>query len=138
MSCCICMGSNNLMKVKCCNQQYHVDCVNHWLKQKKFTCPMCRNVKHFMGSLPCMREAIHIGLRKLFFANYQFSRQRSDIFCGYIDINSNLGMGKNRRILRSNTRDGFFFDYKGSKIWIKVIYIPQTRDDPTYELTLTD
>ena len=138
MSCCICMGSNNLMKVKCCNQQFHLTCLNQWLQEEKFTCPMCRNVENFMGSLPCMRQAINNGLDELFKYPYQVYYQGSEIFCGAVRISTNALRGIGRRPLRSNTSGGFFFDYKGSKIWIRVEYIPQTTNDPTYELTIAE
>jgi hypothetical protein len=135
------MGSNDLMKVKCCNQEFHVDCLNQWLQQKKFTCPMCRNVIDFMGSLPCMRQAITEVLDKLFRddtgVRYKIN---TNPFPGAIRVQTVVGPNQFVRLrpLRSNTSDGFFFDYKESKVWIKVIYIPQGVQYPTYELTFAE
>ena len=137
-SCCICMGSDNVMNVKCCNQPFHVDCLNQWLQEEKFTCPMRRDVKNFMESLPCMSQAITTGLDELFKYPYQVYYETSEIFCGAVRIQTNVGMGIRRRPLRSNTSDGFFFDYKGIKVWTRVTYIPQTANDPSYELIFVD
>ena len=136
MSCCICMGSDNLMKVKCCNQQFHVDCLNQWLQQKKFTCPMCRNVNDFMGSLPCMRQAVTDGLEHMSQHGILFYIQRSNIICGVIVIRTDP-QGE-QPLLRSNSSDGFFFDFRGTKVWIRVEYCPQTAGDPRYRLTFID
>ena len=138
MSCCICMGGDNVINVKCCNQQFHLACLNQWLQEEKLTCPMCRNVKDFMGSLPCLREAITSGLDELFKHTLHVYYERSEIFCGRVRIQTNLGIRMNLRILRSNTSDGFFFDYKESKIWIRAEYIPVSADDTIYELTFVD
>ena len=141
MSCCICMGSDNLMKVKCCNQHFHVDCVNQWLQQKKFTCPMCRNVENFLGSLPCMRQSVTEALDGLFCHDFGVRYKiNTNIFPGAIRVQTVVvrNTGGRSRPLRSNTSDGFFFDYKDSKIWIKVRYIPLTANDPTYELTFVE
>ena len=107
MSCCICMGSDNLMKVKCCNQQFHVDCLNQWLQQKKFTCPMCCNVKDFVGLLPCMRQAVTDELERMSRQGFRMYIQRSNIICGVIVIGSYPEVWG--RLLRSNSLKGFFF-----------------------------
>lgn len=141
MSCCICMGSDNVIKVKCCNQSFHVDCLNQWLQQKKYTCPMCRNVKDFMGSLPCMRQAVTEALDGLFCHDIGVRYKiNSNIFPGAIRVQTVVtsNAGGRLRPLRSNTSDGFFFDYKESKIWIKVKYIPVSADDTIYQLTFVD
>ena len=141
MSCCICMGSDNLMKAKCCNQQFHLTCLNQWLQEEKFTCPMCRNVENFMGSLPCMRQAITEALDGLFCHDIGvYYKINTNPFPGAIRVQTVVGpnVGVRLRPLRSNTNDGFFFDYKGSKIWIKVRYLPQGAQNPTYELTIAE
>ena len=53
MICSICLsrGNASTIKTKCCNQRFHVDCLDQWVKQKKFTCPICRNGNDFMESL---------------------------------------------------------------------------------------
>ena len=136
MSCCICMGSDNLMKVKCCNQQFHVDCLNQWLQQKKFTCPVCRNVKDFVGSLPCMRQAVTDGLEHMSRQGFHMYIQRSNIISGVIVIRSYPDVWD--RLLRSNSHKGFFFDFRGSKVWIRVEYCPRTPVDTRYQLTFIE
>ena len=136
MSCCICMGSDNVIKVKCCNQPFHVDCLNQWLQQKKYTCPMCRNVKDFMGSLPCMRQAVTEALDHIFQYPYGYYIQKSDIICGAIIVKTHSKL--QRPLLRSDSNEGFFFDYKGNKLWIKVRYSPRFDQDLRYMLTFID
>ena len=41
-----------MMKAKCCNQLFHIDRLDQWVKQEKSTCPMCINENNFMTSLP--------------------------------------------------------------------------------------
>jgi len=136
MSCCICMGSDNVINVKCCNQPFHVDCLNQWLQQKKYTCPMCRNVKDFMGSLPCMRQAVSDGLEHMSRCGFFFFIQRSNIIDGVIVIRT-YPKGP-RRLLRSNSSEGFFFDFRGTKVWINVTFAPRPGADPRYQLTFID
>jgi surface protein len=43
--CHICQNTetnNNIVKVNCCNNNYHKDCLTNWLNINK-TCPTCRN-----------------------------------------------------------------------------------------------
>lgn len=136
MTCCICMATDNLFKVKCCNQLFHVLCLEEWLKRWKFSCPMCRNVEQFMGSLPCMREALTDGLDHMYRHGFRLYTQRSDIICGRIII-------RNRprfllRLLRSNSKQGFFFDFRGTKIWIDVEYCPETDGNLRYRLKIVE
>jgi hypothetical protein len=132
MSCCICMGSDNVITVKCCNKHFHADCLNQWLQQKKFTCPMCRNVKDFMGSLPCIRQAISEGLDAMFRTKRRCTVKISNIFCGFLLITTYPE--ETFRLTRSRRHQGFFFDFRGSKIWIRVEYYPSTNGNPVYRL----
>lgn len=44
--CCICLGgisNDNVVKVPCCHQQFHVTCFAEWTCTKQATCPYCRD-----------------------------------------------------------------------------------------------
>ncbi|MFN9942592.1 MAG: RING finger domain-containing protein [bacterium] len=54
MICIICLscGNETTIKAKCCNQLFHVDCLDQWVKQEKFICPFCSYEQSLMAFLP--------------------------------------------------------------------------------------
>ena len=97
---------------------------------------MCRNVKDFVGSLPYMRQAVTDGLEHMSRHGFHMYIQRSNIISGVIVIRSYPGGWD--RLLRSNSHKGFFFDFRGSKVWIRVEYCPRTPVDTRYQLTFIE
>ena len=54
MICFICLGLENasIIKAQFCNQHFHIDCVDLWELQERFTRHTCHNADEFMASLP--------------------------------------------------------------------------------------
>ena len=136
MICFICLGRGNAstIKTKCCNQPFHVDCLDLWVKQEKFTCPMYRKGDEFMASLTFQKflatnakgtlppshktnlvilEALTEALDHILTLPFGWYIKRSNRFAGKVIVRTARApehpIG---RPLRSNTANGFFFDYK--------------------------
>ena len=64
MYCPICLGSSNAnaFKTKRCKQQFHVTCVDQWVTEDKFSCPLCQDEGNFLASLPFQKfKLINVG-----------------------------------------------------------------------------
>jgi hypothetical protein len=85
-----------------------------------------------------MRQAITEALDGLFCHDIGvYYKINTNPFPGAIRVQTVVGpnVGVRLRPLRSNTSDGFFFDYKESKVWIKVEYIPTPFQPPPHQNT---
>ena len=148
MICSICLSrrSASTIKTKCCNQRFHVDCVDQWVNQEKFTCPVCRNEDEFMASLPfqkfkltnaqgsvpqghlfnmAMRKAISETLDIMMKHQFRFFFKRPQKIGGILFVRVKGTTERPlSRPLKSNTGPGFgfFFSYKEGRVWIHASY----------------
>ncbi len=160
MFCPICLEPSNagVIKVKCCKQQYHVNCLDQWVKVDKFSCPTCLNEGSFMASLPFQKFKLANGdTEQELPGSYKgqvairllLTKALDDMFelrthC-YLTSSEIIGaeriivrMARNS-IRRSTTDDhGFFFDYKDGQVWIKVECRFKVSISTTFNLMLDD
>ena len=153
MICSICLRHENAgtIKTKCCHQRFHLKCLDQWVKQENFTCPVCRDGDDFMASLPfqkflltneqntvppshktnmVMREALTEALDHIFTTPIEKYVKTSNRFDGRLFVNASP--------LRSDATDGFFFDYKEAQVWITVSYAPYDNQDVRYNVILSE
>ena len=160
MICPICLEPSNagVIKVKCCKQQYHVNCLDQWVKVDKFSCPTCLNEGNFMASLPFQKFKLANGdTEQELPGSYKgqvairllLTKALDDMFelrthC-YLTSSEIIGaeriivrMARNS-IRRSTTDDhGFFFDYKSGQVWINVECRFKVSNSVTFNLVLDD
>ena len=161
MICSICLRHENAntIKTKCCHQRFHLKCLDQWVKQEKFTCPSCCDGDDFMASLPfqkflltneqntlppshktnmVMREALTEALDHIFTTPIGYYIKTSNRFGGRLFVTAIAPSLPQRRPLRSDATDGFFFDYKEAQVWMRVSYAPYDNQDVRYNVILSE
>lgn len=161
MICSVCLSRGSAsIKTKCCNQRFHVHCVDQWVKQEKFTCPICRDGNDFMASLPfqkfkltnaegsvpqghlfnmAIRKALTETLDIMMEHQFRFFFKRPQKIGGtlFVRVKGTTAHPLSRP-LKSNTGPdfGFFFSYKEGQVWIHASYHATPNDE--FEVTLDE
>jgi hypothetical protein len=164
MFCPICLGPSNAsaLKMKCCKQQFHVSCLDQWVKEDKFSCPICQDEGNFLVSLPfqkfklfnagseqslpnsykgqvASRVLLTNALDEMFELGSKWSFTSNEVIeAGRIIVRIDKSTVKGRVLRSSRDEDGFLFDYKGGQVWINVEYRSKTTNSVKFNIVLDD
>jgi len=164
MFCPICLVSLNAsaLKTKCCNQQFHVSCLDRCVAADRFSCPICQDEGNFLASLPFQKFKLVNGDSEQPLPNsYKgqvaillLTKALDDMFelgtrwyltsavdildAARIIVCTEKSSVKGRVLRSSRDENGFFFDYKGSQVWINVEVRLNPANSVKFNLVLDD
>ena len=158
MKCC-----KQQFEMKCCKQQFHVSCVDRWVTKDKFSCPLCQDEGNFLASLPFQKfklingdseESLPNSYKGRVATRILLTKALDDMFelgtrwyltsaedvlgAARIIVRTEKSSVKGRVLRSSRDENGFFFDYKGSQVWINVEVRLNPANSVKFNLVLDD